>query len=126
LDVLDDLLALNMAFINYQEANIWEIGAALQGLGAANLNPLVGAVSPMPRLHDAVRDAILRQASTGLVDQDNPVQNHRYLGSFLGLLHHHVHSNFGLAKTCRSVQELAAVLRETFVELMHNIRLMRS
>ena len=56
---LYDLLALDMALINYQEANIWEVIPTLQSLRAAYLDSFVGTIPPMARLHHAVIDAVL-------------------------------------------------------------------
>ena len=48
LDELDDLLALDMAFVNDQEANIGKVIAPLKSLCAADLYSLIRPVSPVP------------------------------------------------------------------------------
>ena len=73
LDVFDGLAPSDMALIDNQEIKLWKIFPALQGLSRADLQKLLGCVSPMPRLENAMIQVIPPKPLACLLDQDDSI-----------------------------------------------------
>ena len=76
-DELNRLLTLRVAFIDDHKVHSRKRSARLKRLRAAYLDSLMRPIAPMAGLQYAVIDRILLQAQTGLITQNDSVENHR-------------------------------------------------